>query len=72
MGKEAALRVLFGKDVDPEETRAAVDECLREFELGEGLKESTLRLAFDQWPGNTDESEVLAKVTLLNVFYSTR
>ncbi len=72
MGKESALEALFGENVDPRETRAAVDECLREFELGEGLKESTLRLVFDQWPGNTDESEVLAKVTLLNVFYSTR
>lgn len=71
MGKEMVFEVLFGVGCTPEESKRCVKEYLAEFEKRENIKERALRKTFDQWPNNTDKAEVLAKITLLNVFYST-
>ena len=71
MGEEIVFEVLFGAGCTPEESRRCVKECLEQFEKQESLKERALGKLFNQWPNNTDEDEVLAKITLLNVFYST-
>lgn len=71
MCKEIVFEVLFGAGVTPEESKRCVKECLELFEEQESLKERALRKVFNQWPNNTDEDEVLVKITLLNVFYST-
>lgn len=71
MCKEIVFEVLFGAGGTPEESKRCVKECLELFEEQESLKERALRKVFNQWPNNTDEDEVLVKITLLNVFYST-
>lgn len=71
MGIEIVFEKLFGAGCTSEDSAKCVKECLKEFKTQEGLKEQALEKVFKQWPRNTDKAEVLAKLTLLNVFYST-
>ena len=71
MSKETVFEARFGAGCTPEESKKRVTEYFKKFEDQENLKEWTLRKTFEQWPNNTDKAEVLAKITLLNVFYSS-
>ncbi len=53
-------------------SKEEIDLRIEQFDKTFDMQENTLAKIFAQYKSNTDEKEVLIKVTLLNAFYGTR